>query len=108
MQHFRGISLKTRLYGIVMAAFVPLVLPIFYVAEQQKSAASEALLQEVALLAQAVANEEDVQLLTAILNQVPIGRLSVANRRDGRPPKRRRFAKRHSRSWERLSPAIPP
>jgi len=62
MQQFHGTSLKTRLYPLILVAFVPVALLIFYVADQEKSLEIESLLHKTGLLAQAVANEENMQL----------------------------------------------
>lgn len=50
MQQFVGISLKTRLYLLVLVAFIPVAL-IFYIAEEQKAIEREAILQKAMLLA---------------------------------------------------------
>jgi signal transduction histidine kinase len=62
MQEFKGTSLKIRLYLVVLAAFVPVALLIFYIAEKQKAIEIDALYQKTLVLAQAVANEENQQL----------------------------------------------
>jgi signal transduction histidine kinase len=62
MQQFVGISLKTRLYLLVLAAFIPVAVLIFYVAEEQKDIEKAAILQKTEALAQAAANEENLQL----------------------------------------------
>ena len=62
MQQFIGTSLKTRLYLLVLAAFVPVAVLIFYVAEEQKEIETAAILQRTVALARAAANEENQQL----------------------------------------------
>jgi signal transduction histidine kinase len=62
MQKFRGTSLKMRLYLMVLVAFIPVALLIFYIAEEQKAIEIDALYQKTLVLAQAVANEENQQL----------------------------------------------
>jgi signal transduction histidine kinase len=65
MQQFSGISLKTRLYLMVLAAFLPVALLVFYVAEEQKALEIAALYRKNLSLVQAVANEENLQLEAA-------------------------------------------
>ena len=62
MQEFQGTSLKIRLYLVVLAAFIPVALLIFYIAEEQKAIEIDALYQKTLALAQTVANEENQQL----------------------------------------------
>jgi signal transduction histidine kinase len=62
MKQFHGRSLKTRLYLVVLAAFIPVSFLIFYFAEEQKAIETEAILQKAMLLARAAANEENQQL----------------------------------------------
>jgi signal transduction histidine kinase len=62
MQQFTGISLKTRLYLLVLAAFIPVAVLIFYVAEEQKAIETEAILHKTLMLAGAAAGEENLQL----------------------------------------------
>jgi len=62
MQEFQGTSLKIRLYLMVLAAFIPVALLIFYIAEEQKAVEIDALYQKTLALAQTVANEENQQL----------------------------------------------
>jgi signal transduction histidine kinase len=57
-----GISLKTRLYLLVLAAFIPVAVLIFFIAEEQKGIETAAILQKTVMLARAVANEENQQL----------------------------------------------
>ena len=66
MHRFTGTSLKTRLYLIVLIAFVPVALLIVYVAEEQKTLETEAVLHKTRLLTQAAADEENQQVATAI------------------------------------------
>jgi len=62
MKKFAGISLKTRLYLLVLAAFVPVAVLIFFIAEEQKGIETAAILQKTVTLARVVANEENQQL----------------------------------------------
>jgi hypothetical protein len=62
LQQFVGTSLKTRLYLLVLAAFVPVAVLIFYIAKEQKALETEAVLHKTLLLARAAANEENQQL----------------------------------------------
>ena len=62
MQQFVGISLKTRLYLLVLAAFIPVAVLIFYIAEEQKALETEAILQKTTVLARTLASEENQQL----------------------------------------------
>jgi signal transduction histidine kinase len=62
MQQFVGTSLKTRLYLLVLAAFIPVAVLIFYVAEEQKEIETAAILQKTMVLARTAANEENQQL----------------------------------------------
>ena len=62
MQQFVGTSLKTALYLLILAAFIPVTLLIFYIAEEQKSDENKAILQRTIILANAAANEENLQM----------------------------------------------
>lgn len=62
MQTFTGVSLRTRLYLLVLAAFIPVAVLIVYIAEEQKELETEAILDKTVVLARAVANEENQQL----------------------------------------------
>ncbi len=62
MQQFVGTSLKTRLYLLVLAAFIPVAVLIFYVAEEQKESEAAAILQKTMALARTAADEENQQL----------------------------------------------
>ncbi len=72
MNQFVGTSLKTRLYLLVLAAFIPVAMLIVYVAEEQKTLEKDAILHKTKLLAQAAADAENLQmaatrdLLTAV------------------------------------------
>jgi signal transduction histidine kinase len=61
MQQFIGTSLKTRLYLLVLLAFIPLVAMIFFIAEAQKTMETQAILQQTLTLVRAAANEEKQQ-----------------------------------------------
>jgi signal transduction histidine kinase len=62
MQQFSGTSLKTRLYLLVLAAFIPVAVLIFFVAEEQKTTETHAILHRTMMLARATADEEDGRL----------------------------------------------
>jgi signal transduction histidine kinase len=62
MDQFTGVSLKTRLYLLVLAAFIPVTVLIVYVAEEQKTTETDAILHKTTLLAQAVAEGENLQM----------------------------------------------
>ena len=62
MQQFAGTSLKTRLYLLVLAAFIPVAALIFYIADEQKTVETEAIFQKTMVLVRAAANEENQQL----------------------------------------------
>jgi hypothetical protein len=62
MQQFVGTSLKTVLYLLILAAFMPVTLLIFYIAEEQKDDDTKAILQRTIILADAAANEENLQI----------------------------------------------
>ena len=62
MQQFVGISLKTRLYMLVLGAFIPVAILIVYVAEEQKTIETDAILNKTMLLTQAAADAENQQL----------------------------------------------
>ena len=62
MEQFTGISLKTRLYVLVLIAFIPVAVLITYVAEEQKAIETEAIRHKALLLAKTAANEENQQI----------------------------------------------
>jgi signal transduction histidine kinase len=62
MQQFAGISLKTRLYLLVLAAFIPVTALIFYIAEEQKAMETQAILQKTMALVRTTADEENQRL----------------------------------------------
>jgi signal transduction histidine kinase len=62
MKIFSSASLRTRLYLLVLAAFIPMCALIFYTAEEQKRIEVDAILNNAILLAHAAANEEHQQL----------------------------------------------
>lgn len=62
MQQFVGTSLKTRLYLLVLAAFIPVAVLIFFIAKEQKALETDAVLHKTLLLARAAADEENQQL----------------------------------------------
>jgi len=62
MKKFSAASLRTRLYLLVLAAFIPVCALIFYTAEEQKRIEVRAILNNAILLAHSVANEEHQQL----------------------------------------------
>lgn len=65
MQQFSGTSLKTRLYLLVLAAFIPVALLIFHIAEEQKEIVTTAILQKTMVLAHAAADEENQLVASA-------------------------------------------
>ncbi len=62
MKIFSATSLRTRLYLLVLAAFIPVCALIFYTAEEQKDIETRAILNNAILLAHSAANEEHQQL----------------------------------------------
>lgn len=62
MQKFSGTSLKTRLYLLVLAAFIPVAVLIFYIAEEQKTIETKAISHRTMMLARSMAEEENRQL----------------------------------------------
>jgi len=62
MKIFSSVNLRTRLYLLVLAAFIPMSALIFYTAEEQKRIEVDAILNNSILLAHAAANEEHQQL----------------------------------------------
>jgi signal transduction histidine kinase len=62
MKIFSATSLRTRLYLLVLAAFIPVCALIFYTAEEQKNIETGAILNNAILLAHSAANEERQQL----------------------------------------------
>lgn len=62
MHQFAGTSLKTRLYLLVLAAFIPVTLLIVYVAQEQRTIEKEAILDKTRLMAQAAADAENMQV----------------------------------------------
>jgi hypothetical protein len=62
MKIFSPVSLRTRLYLLVLAAFIPISALIFYTAEEQKRIEVDAILNNAIILAHAAANEEHQQL----------------------------------------------
>lgn len=62
MNQFAGTSLKTRLYLLVLVAFIPVAILIVYVAEEQKAIEKDAILHKTKLLAQTTADAESLQV----------------------------------------------
>lgn len=62
MQNFVGTSLKTRLYLMVLLAFLPVSFLIFFITEEQKAYETEAILKKIMVLAGSAATEENLQL----------------------------------------------
>jgi signal transduction histidine kinase len=62
MKIFSAASLRTRLYLLVLAAFIPVCILLFYTAEEQKSIETKAILSNAILLAHSAAIEERQQL----------------------------------------------
>jgi hypothetical protein len=62
MDQFAGISLKTRLYLLVLVAFIPVAILVVYVAEEQKAIEKNAILHKTKLLAQTAADAESLHV----------------------------------------------
>jgi signal transduction histidine kinase len=62
MRWISGISLKRRLFLLVAAAFIPVAVLVVFVAEEQKSLETEAILHKTLMIARAAANVENEQL----------------------------------------------
>jgi len=62
MKEFAGTSLRTRLYLLVLAAFIPVSVLIFYIAEEKKAEETEAIFQKTLVLTRAAAIEENQKL----------------------------------------------
>ena len=62
MKIFSVASLKTRLYLLILAAFIPVCVLIFYTAEEQKRIEVRAILDNAIHFANSAANEEHQQL----------------------------------------------
>jgi hypothetical protein len=62
MEQFTGVSLKTRLFLLVLVAFIPVTLLIVHVAEEQKRIETDAILHKTTLLAQSAAEAENLQI----------------------------------------------
>lgn len=79
MQQFIGTSLKTRLYLLVLAAFIPVAVLSFYVAREQKTLETEAILQKALVMARLAANEENRQVASTrnLLTVVADGFMAV-------------------------------
>jgi signal transduction histidine kinase len=87
MQQFTGISLKTRLYLLVLAAFIPVAVLIYHIAEEQKTIETDAILHKTVILARATAEAEYQQLQAARdLLVVVADALRLAPDRTGRLP----------------------
>lgn len=65
MDRFDGVSLKTRLYLLVLAAFVPVAVLIVYVAGEQRAIEMDAVLRQATLLAQSAAASETLAMEAA-------------------------------------------
>ncbi|MEJ2155734.1 MAG: histidine kinase [Desulfobacteraceae bacterium] len=65
MQKFSGTSLKTRLYVLVLVAFIPVAVLIFYIAEEQREIETAAILQKAMVLAHVAADEENQLVASA-------------------------------------------
>ncbi|BBO78896.1 hypothetical protein DSCW_63130 [Desulfosarcina widdelii] len=62
MKQFTGVSLKTRLYPLVLLSFIPVTMIIFYVTEEQKAIEKDAILHKTKLMAQMAAETENLQM----------------------------------------------
>ncbi|MEJ2656183.1 MAG: histidine kinase [Desulfobacterales bacterium] len=65
MKMFSAASLRTRLYLLVLASFIPVCALIFFTAEDQKRSEVNAILNNAILLAHSAADEEHLQLEAA-------------------------------------------
>jgi signal transduction histidine kinase len=84
MQHYSGPSLKTRLYLLVLAAFIPVAVMVFYLAQEYKTIEKDAILQRAMALARAVATEENQQLESTrdLLTALSAASLDSRNRQE--------------------------
>ncbi|MDA8139647.1 MAG: histidine kinase [Desulfobacteraceae bacterium] len=82
MQWNIGLSLRTRLYLLVLAAFIPVGALIFFTAEEQQRAEKESILQGALMLARAAAMEEQEQLDTTRNLLMAMGDLFLASQGD--------------------------
>jgi len=89
MKMFSATSLRTRLYLLVLAAFIPVCALIFYTAEEQKDIETRAILNNAILLAHSAANEEHQQLEATRNLLSAISEFLLLN--DARSDKARRF-----------------
>jgi hypothetical protein len=89
MKIFSATSLRTRLYLLVLAAFIPVCVLIFYTAEEQKNFETGAILNNAILLAHSAANEEHQQLESTRNLLSAISEFFLLN--DVRSDKARRF-----------------
>ncbi len=82
MQQFSGTSLRTRLYALVLTAFIPVSALIFYIAEEQKDIETAAILQKTMVLANTAAEEENQLVSSArtLLSSVAEALLMVNGR----------------------------
>jgi len=62
MKIFSSVSLRARLYLLILAAFIPMSALIFYTTEEQKRIEVDSILNNAISLAHAAANEEQQQL----------------------------------------------
>ena len=62
MKQFAGMGLKTRLFPLVLVAFIPVTMIIFYVTEEYKTIEKDAILQKTKLMAQMAAEMENLQM----------------------------------------------
>lgn len=62
MKQLKGTSLKIRLYFLVLVAFLPVSIFIFYLAEEQKSHETSAIFQHTLALAHEAVNEENQEV----------------------------------------------
>ncbi len=76
MQHFTGTSLRTRLYILILVAFIPLSGLILHIAEKQKAKDTKSIFQKALMLTKAAAVEENqklnatLRMLTALSDAV--------------------------------------
>jgi signal transduction histidine kinase len=89
MDQFSGISLKTRLYLLVLAAFIPVTMIIFYVTEEQKAIEKDAILHNTRLMAQMVAETENLQVEAT--HDLSVTVTETFNALDGEPERLSQF-----------------
>jgi signal transduction histidine kinase len=98
MEQFSGVSLKTRLFLLVLVAFIPVTLLIVYVAEEQKTIETDAILHKTTLLAQSAAEAENLQMEATRNLMAALSEAFILV--DGQPDRLRRFLSNLHRGTE--------